>query len=75
MNQQINLRTKLTEQSTTIDEDLSENSESEHSFEIERPAKKQHNEYISTNLITQSNITLADVETDVLVKSVMMKKV
>jgi hypothetical protein len=75
MSLQQHISSSHAESLTAIGDHSSEGEESVNSFEMDRPQKKKHNEYISTNLITERNLTLADVETDVLDKSVMMHKI
>ena len=43
---------------------MSENSGSNHSFDIQYQEKLAHREYISTNLVTGRNISMADVITE-----------
>ena len=75
MSMQQNISMSHAESLTAIDDQSSEGEESVNSFEMDRPQKKKHNEYISTNLITGRNLTLADVQTDVLDKKAMMQKI
>lgn len=75
MSLQQNISMSHAESLTAIDDQSSEGEESVNSFEMDRPQKKKHNEYISTNLITGRNLTLADVQTDVLDKKAMMQKI
>ena len=59
--QQSTKPSKNAQTSSVVDEFLSEESLSEHSFDEGRYHKLHAQQYISTNLITERNITLADV--------------